>query len=446
MKPTERDPSSADEGERVSLWTQIWEMSHILAPAVLLVIAAFWFASRFVEPAPPKTVTLATGGAAGAYHAFGKRYAESLAKSGVKLELRTTAGSVENVKLMGDPASGVSVALLQGGIGDPKAMGDVVSLGRIFLEPVWVFYRNGESIDRLTQLKGKRIAVGPDGSGTRALAEALLKPNDVLGGGTTLLPITSTAAAEALAKGEADAIFLVLAPEAAIVQSMLRDARFKLMGFAQAEAYSRIFPYLTKVVLPQGVVDLVRNIPEQDVPMLAASAALVAKGDMHPALAGLLADAAQSVHSSGNLFYRAGEFPKAVDPEFTMSDDAERVYKSGQSFLKRVLPFWLAIFVERMVVMIVPIATILIPLFKVVPRLYQWRIKRRIFYWYGQLKRLERRISSDRGMADASTYRTEIDRIDTAVTVIPVPVYYSEQLFNLRSAVGLVRQRIDGLA
>ncbi len=446
MQPIDRDKPDAEDGDRVSLWTQIWEMSHILAPAVLLVFAAFWFASRFVEPAPPKSVTLAAGGTAGAYYAFGKRYAEVLAKSGVKLEVRPTAGSVENVKLMADPASGVSIALLQGGIGEAKAMGEVMSLGRMFLEPVWVFYRGTGTIDRLTQLKGKRIAVGPEGSGTRALAEALLKPNDVFGGETTLLPLTSTAAAEALAKGDADAIFLVLAPEAPIIQSMLRDTRFRLMGFAQADAYTRLFPYLSKVVLPQGVIDLVNNIPGQDVPMLAASAALVAKGDLHPALAGLLADAAQSVHAGGNLFYRAGEFPKTVDPEFAMSDDAERVYKTGQSFLKRVLPFWLAIFVERMVVMIVPIATILIPLFKIVPQIYQWRIKRRILYWYAQLKRLERRIADDRGMADSATYRSEIDRIDAAVTVIPVPVYYSEQLYNLRSAIGLVRQRVYGLA
>lgn len=444
MQPADRDSTGMEEGERVSLWTQIWEMSHILAPAAVLVVAAFWFASRFVEPAPPKTVTLATGGTAGAYHAFGKRYAEHLAKSGVKLELRSTAGSVENAKLIADPASNVSVALLQGGIADAKTLPGVVSLGRLFLEPVWVFYRGSEVMDRLTQLKGKRVAVGPEGSGTRALADALLKPNEVLGA-ATLLPLTSTAAVEALEKGEADAIFLVLAPEAPLVQALLRDPRFKLMGFSQAEAYSRLFPYLTKVTLPQGVVDLVRNIPEQDVPMLAASAALIARSDLHPALAGLLADGAQTLHAGGNLFYRAGEFPKAVDPEFPMSEDAERVYKSGQSFLKRVLPFWLAIFIERMIVMVVPIATILFPLIKIVPRLYQWRIKRRIFYWYDQLKRLERRIGAAGAGADAAWFRSEIDRIDAAVTVIPVPVYYSEQLFNLRSAVGLVRQRIYGL-
>lgn len=445
MAPREDVKSGAIESEQLSLWTQIREMSHILAPAALVVLGAFWLASRFVEPAPPKELSIATGGTSGAYYAFGKRYAEALAKAGIRLDVRGTAGSVENAKLIGDPASGIAVALLQGGITDGKALENVVSLGRVFLEPVWVFYRSSETIERLSQLKGKRIAVGPEGSGTRALAEALLKPNDVAGGGTTLLPLATAPAVEALGKGEADAIFLVLAPEAPAIQSLLRDNRFRLMSFPQAEAYTRIFPYLSKVVLPQGVVDLVRNIPEQDVTMVAASAALIARADLHPALIGLLVEAAQSAHAGGNLFTRAGEFPKSVDPEFPMSEDAERFYKSGQSVLKRILPFWLATFVERMIVMIVPIAGILIPLIKVVPRLYQWRIKRRIFYWYEQLKQLEGRVNRDVTLSRIEAYRAESDRIEAAVMVIPMPIYYSEQLFNLRSAVGLVRQRIYAL-
>jgi TRAP transporter TAXI family solute receptor len=443
----ERDRNGGlDEPERVSLWSQMREMAHILAPAALVIIAAFWFASRFVEPAPPKSLTIATGGSAGAYFGFGKRYAEALAKSGIRVEVLSTAGSVENAKLLADTQSGVSVALLQGGIADSKSLPHVVSLGRVFLEPVWIFHRAADRIERLADLRGRKLAVGVEGSGTRALAEALLKPNDAVAAPTVLLPLSGAPALESMARGDADAVVLVMAPDAAIVQSLLRDDRFKLMGLQQAEAYSRLFPYLTKVVLPQGVIDLARNIPDQDVPMVAASAALVAQADLHPALVGLLVDAARNTHAGGNLLYKAGEFPKSIDPEFPMSEDAERVYKAGQSFLKRVLPFWLATFIERMIVMIVPIAGILLPLTKAVPLLYQWRIKRRIYYWYEQLKKLERRVNADRDLSNMEAHRAEADRIDAAVTVIPVPIYYSEQLFSLRNAVGLVRQRIYALS
>ncbi len=442
MRQNQQDNDGDAAVQRASRWTQTREMASILAPAVLVAVAALWFASRFVEPAPPKTIAMSTGGQSGAYHGFGKRYAEILARSGVKLEPRPSAGSIENVRRLADAKSGVSIALLQGGITDAAASPELVSLGRIFLEPVWVFYRGGATIDGLSQLKGKRIAVGPEGSGTRALAQAMLKANAMSATEITVSPLGGDAAVQALAADQIDAVFLVVAPEAPLIQGLLREQKFKLMSFSQADAYTRLFPYLEKIVLPRGVVDLAANVPETDVVMLAASAALVARSDLHPALVGLLVDAVQEVHAGGGLFHRAGDFPRRIDPEFQMSADAERVYKSGQSFLKRVLPFWLANFIERIIIILVPIATLLLPLFKVVPMLYQWRIKRRIFYWYGQLKSLELRISSARAPTEAAVFRAEIDRIDAAVTVIPLPVGFSEQLFNLRRAVDLVRQRI----
>lgn len=449
MPPTRTVPQDdpAELEERTTLLVQWRETLLILAPIVLLAIAAMWFASRFVEPAPPRAIAISTGGPTGAYHAFGQRYAASLAKSGITLDVRSSAGSIENVKRITDADSGVQVALLQGGITDSKATPGLMSLGRLFLEPVWVFYRGGgEAIDRLAQLQGKRVGIGAEGSGTRALAEALFKPSGLLGGASVLSPLSGQAGVDAMAAGEIDAIVLVMAPEAPLVQSLLRDSRFNLMSLAQAEAYTRIFPYLQRIVLPRGVVDLVADLPKSDIAMLAASATLVARDDLHPALVGLLVDAVQDVHAGSGLFQRAGDFPRLIEFEFPVSEDAARVYKSGQSFLKRHLPFWLATFIERSIVMLVPIATILLPLFKIVPFLYQWRIKRRIFYWYRQLKLLDRRMAQGRGSAPGERFRAEIERIEDAVRVIPVPLAFSEQLFNLRSAVELVRQKAHAAA
>lgn len=425
-----------------TLNTQIREWALVVGPAAVVCLGALWLAYQFVEPAPPKVIKMTTGGQAGAYFAFGRQYAELMKSQGLRIEVETSAGSIENVKRLNDPASGFKLGLVQGGISNGEQSPDLVSIGRVFLEPLWVFHRSGETYARLSDLKGKRLAIGGEGSGTRHLAETLLKANQVTADTARWLPLSGQAAVDALAKGEVDAIFLAFAVEAPIIQNLLRNRSVRLMNFVQAEAYTRIFPYLSKVVLPQGVIDLEQNLPAEDVSLVAAQAALVARKDLHPALAELLVDAAVEVHAKGGVFQRIKEFPKGVDPEYAMSDDAERIYKNGQPFFRRFLPFWLANFIERMVVLVVPLATIFIPVFKVVPWLYQWRINQRLLYWYGQLKALETRIGPTRSATIMAEHRHEIERIEDAVSQIPVPLRYSDKLYELRGAIDLVRNRL----
>ena len=433
-----------------STGTQLRELILVVGPAAALIAGAFWLAYQFVEPAPPKVIRMTTGGETGAYFRFGQRYAELMKASGVRIEVVPSAGSVENARRLDDPASGFKLGLLQGGIANATTSPDLVSLGRVFLEPLWIFYRGEGTRTRLGELRGLRLAVGGEGSGTRVLAETLLAANQVTASNATLLAVSGQKAVDALLAGEADAIFLVFAPEAPIIQGLLRNPSVKLVSLAQAEAYTRIFPYLAKVVLPQGVIDLDANVPPADVTLVAAQAALVARADLHPALAELMVDVARAVHGTGGLFQRIGDYPKGLDPEFPMSDDADRIYKNGQPFLRRFLPFWIANFIERMVVLVVPLATILIPVVKILPWLYEWRIKQRLLYWYGQLKALERRIGPGRGegvqSGAAAEQRAlnlaEIERIEEAVSLIPVPLRYSDRLYELRAAIDLVRSRL----
>lgn len=215
------------------------------------------------------------------------------------------------------------------------------------------------------------------------------------------------------------------------------------MSLRRAEAYTRRFPFLTRVVLPEGAIDLARNLPSSDVTMLAAQAALVARQDLHPALAWPLVNALKSTHSAGGMFQRVAQFPQGFDPEYPMSEDAERMYASGTPFFQRFLPFWLASLIQRMIIMIVPVATILLPLFKLGPMIYEWRIRSRLLYWYAQLKTLEKRISEGVSAASGGAELTaEIERIEEAVSTIPVPLHYSDRLYELRAAIDLVRQRI----
>ena len=416
----------------------------MVVPALILLAGGLWYASTLIQPPPQKVVVISTGGEAGGYHAFGKLYKQHLEKEGIKVQLQTSAGSVENLQRLHDPKSGVSAAFMQGGIAGQDGAAGLVSVGRMFNEPLWIFYRSAETIDRIGQLKGLRIAVGSEGSGTRKLAMTLLGAANVSGDNTTLLPITNQPAVDALLAGQADAAMLTLAPEAPLLRALLRDQTIKLMSLSQANALSRIYPYLARVTLPQGVIDLEKNIPAKDVELVAPVAALVVRDDLHPALVEQLAQAASAIHSGPNLLTKAGEFPRAVDPEFQMSTDAERFYKNGKPFLQRYMPFWMANFLQRLILMLIPLATIALPLMRGIPAFMKWRVQRKLTYWYQRLERLEAGIGK-RMAQDGPTpleQSRELSAITDGVSAFKVPRAYAEQYFNLRGHIDMVRARL----
>jgi TRAP transporter TAXI family solute receptor len=418
----------------------------LLSSVVLLALAAaaLWWALLYLQPPPQRTLVISTGPEQGAYHSFGHGYQKALGRSGIRTELRPSAGSVENIKRLLDEKSGVLAALLQGGIADEKTAPGILSLGGIFLEPVWIFHRSNETIERFGQLRGRRIAIGPEGSGTRGLAQALLEAAQINGSNTQLLPVTGAAARDALVAGTADAMFAVAAAETPLIQEMLRDPRLGLMSIAQADALTRLFPYLTKVVLPQGVVSLENDVPSRDVTLVASVASLVVRDDLHPALVSQLAQAAAEVHSGGaNWFQRAGQFPMANDSAFPMSPDAVRFYRSGPPFLQRYLPFWIANLVERTAVLLVPLFTIAFPILRGGPALYRWNVRRRLQSWYARLQRLEVHMHRTPPSPEAlQAHRTELGEIEAGVRAIQVPKAFGEQLYNLREHIEYVRTKL----
>ncbi|MEO1205794.1 MAG: TAXI family TRAP transporter solute-binding subunit [Pseudomonadota bacterium] len=427
---------------------QTREMLLIIGPAVALVAGAFWLAFQFVEPAPPSKVKITTGSSGGGYYTFANKYAKVLERSDIELEVVPSAGSMENLERLGSETADIHLALMQGGIAtsaraDGQTIPDLVSLGRIFPEPLWIFYRNPDTLTDLRDLRGKRLAIGGEGSGTRTLVEALLAPNRIDADNTQLVALGGNPAADALKTGKVDAIFLVLSPKAPLIGELLRTRGLKLLSLRRAEAYTRLLPYLTRVTLPAGVVDLVDGIPEDDIDLLAAQTALVARADTHHGIIALMVEALKEVHGEGGMFQQVNEFPKAYDPEYELSEDARRSYEDGRSFLKRYLPFWLASFIERTIVMAVPIATILLPLIKVVPWVYETRIKSRIFYWFQELRTLEKRLEKSPQGASTDDLADEILEIDRAVNNIPVPWHYADRYYELKAAVDLVRQRVE---
>ena len=415
-------------------------------PIALVAIVVVWIAYQFVQPAPPKSLTMTTGAQGGAYRTYAERYRQILARNDIELELRPSSGSVENLRRLQDESSDFDVGFVQSGVlgdGDPAGL---VSLGSLYHEPLWVFYRGKATLDKLSQLQGRRVSIGPEGSGIRKVALQLLAANDATEQPTVLMDLAMGEAAHALVAGRIDALFVIAGPESTVVQKLLRADGVRLMSFSQATAYTRLFPFLSSVVLPQGAIDLARNIPDRDTTLLAPMATLVARDSLHPALAILLVQAAVEIHGHVGLFQHAGEFPAPRVSEFPLSDEAKRYYQSGPSFLQRYLPFWVAIFVQRMIVLIVPLIAVLIPLMRILPSLYSWRVMRPIYRYYGELKFLERDLERDKDRQRIPEYLGRLDDIERRVAKLKVPIAYSGQFYTLREHIEFVRSLIADAA
>jgi TRAP-type uncharacterized transport system substrate-binding protein len=413
-----------------------------------LIVAIIWAAVQFMEPAPPRRIVLASGPQFGLYHRYAQRYKARLARDGVTVEERMTDGAAQNVALLHERQSGVDVAFVQGGAVAPVP-DHVVMIASLYYEPLWIFYRRpGPTLTQLTELHGKRIAVGVPGSGTRAMALRLLAANGLStadGTGTAstaIVDIGGEAAFTALRSGSVDAVLLVGGVDTPIIASALRDPAFVLMSLARADAYPRRFPFLTRLGLPQGTIDFALDIPHEDVRMISSEAMLAARDDLHPALITLLLDAAREIHSAQGIFETAGEFPNVTPVDLPVSVDAERHFRFGPSFLHRYLPFWLATVLERTIVLIVPLLVVLIPLFNHLPQLLRWRIRKRIFRWYGELVLLERDIGTRKDPPPLAQWQQDLDRIERAVGNIRTPASFASEAYTLREHVALVRRTL----
>ena len=443
--------------------------------ALALLVAAYWL----LDPTPPKRVVLAIGPERSDYAEFGARYAKLLAREGITVSLRATQGAAENLALLRDAKSGVDVAFVQGGIERTHAQdedhpdADLVSLGSLFYEPVWLFYRqdsaqrllNGApraettrpaprggssevakphslekpTLDRLSQLPGWRVNIGTEGSGVPRLVRRLFDANQLDASSLTLLTDEQTTAVVAFLDGRTDALVFASAPESLMVQMLLRTPGVKLFDFAQAEAYARRFAFLSSVTLPRGIVDLANDQPPQDVRLVASTAMLLARNNTHPALVQLLAQATLQVHGGSGWFQRKGDFPNTRNTEFPVAQEAQRILRDGPPWLQRYLPFWLANLVDRMWVVLISIVAVLIPLSRVVPPLYQFRVRSRVFRWYGQLRVLEAAV----GQRPPQELQRELDEIERKVGLVTIPLSYADELYALRSHIALVRSRLQ---
>jgi len=404
------------------------------AAAVTVVLGAGIFVWKSL---PPRTVMMATGAEGGANYELGIRYREALAKEGVKLVLQPTTGSLDNLRRLQDSRSGISVGFIQSGTTSRKESPQLESLGTVFYEPLWLFRRAGQQ-----GLQDRRISIGPEGSGGRALALQILsrtKLDSVVG---ELSGFAPKVAAEKLIVGEIDAAFIVTGWESPVVQSLLKTGDIEAAGYQYADALVAIYPFLHKLVLPAGVIELSPVRPPSDVVLLAPKASLAVRADLHPALQYLLLDAAVQIHSQPGIFQKAGQFPAAEAIDLPLSAEAQRFYKSGRPFLQGYLPFWAATLVEQSLVVLVPLAALLYPLSKLLPQTYDWMMQRKIMRLYDEIRSIESDMEAKGPQLDAKALHAKLDQIDLRANHLRLPTVYASNLYTLRSHIDLVRARL----
>ena len=457
---------------------------------ILMVLAAFagliflfWLAIVILKPGPEGRLVLASGGAEGAYNDLAIVYQKQLAKYGIEVELRpTTSGSATLRALFVDDKSDVDAGFIKGGVAgslqgrlateDEHKWHDrqteaLISVGRLFYEPIYVFYNGPDQVKSLSEFKGRKIMIGSRESGSRRIATTLLRANGVDKTNSTFQEIDLSGDGKELASGSADVAFVVLPPESPTIYKLMRVPGIFLMNFAaEADAYNARFPYLTKLVMHQGSIELAPDIPSADITVLGTSATLVVKKSVHPAITALLADMVINNPRSGFdrdgepiLFHKAGEFPTAKDPEFEVARDAVAIYKTGElPFILRAvapfnvalgIPFWVTAYLHKhgtsTALLLIPLLSIGLPLARLLPQIYTWTVKRRLYQWYRQMKALETRLDHRPVLEQLLEARAELDRIDRAVSRVRVPINYSDQFYDLRGHIDLVRRRLEML-
>jgi TRAP-type uncharacterized transport system substrate-binding protein len=386
---------------------------------------------------------MATGPEGGGYYEIGKEYQEALARSGVQLKLVATAGSLENLALLRNPGSGASIALVQGGsIGSDRR--DLESLGTLFYEPLWSFYRGTLDHTTLAALRGHKVSIGPVGSGSRALLLQLLKRNEIDEGRGELMSLPPQEAADKLLAGEIDAAAMLASWDAPVVRQLMADERVELFNLARADAYVALYPFLSKVTVPRGVVDLAKDRPPADVVLFAPKASLVVRKDLHPAIQYLLLSTAVQIHGGVNMFHPAGRFPAPEGIELPLSGEAFQFYKSGRPFLQNNLPFWMASLVGHLLVLLIPIVAVLYPLMRFLPPMYGWMMRRRISRLYGELRFLEDDIVARGAAGHRTQLMARLEQLERQANQLRMPIAYESMMYLLRNHISVIRNRLAG--
>jgi TRAP transporter TAXI family solute receptor len=419
----------------------------VLLPVLVVLGTLGWFAVKLIRPAPPSSITILGGPENSGFNSTAQRFAKIVASHGIKVSVITTDGSEDNLRRLRDKKNKADVGLAQAGIMAAADAPELRSLGTLYAQPLLVFYRGTQAVDRVTAFKGKKIAVGPEGSGVYSLAMKVLKENGITAENSTLLSLEGDDAIESLREKKVDVIFIMTELiRGQKIRDLVRSPDLQLMHFSQADGYLRRLRFLSKLTVPQGSFDLATNIPNKDILLIGAPVQLVAREDLHPAISDILIAAAKEIYNPPGIFRRAGEFPSTQEYDFPISDDAKRYYASGSPFLYKRLPFWLASLADRILIILVPLLIVIVPLSRIAAPLYRWRIRSKIYRWYGALMAIERDMRLEQTAQRRSDISHRFMEIEKAVNQLRLPLAFADQIYVLREHIHQVRDRFEHAA
>ena len=423
-----------------ALWMK-YKFFTVTVPFILLIVGAFYFTASFIQPSPKKEITIATGGKTGNYYKTALKYKEILEKQQVKVNILNSAGSIENIQLLKEKKA--DIAFVQNGTITNEETNNIRSLASIYYEPLWVFYKNdGYPVDYIVQLFSKKISIGKEGSGTRDLAQDLLKDNGMNSSNTQILDYSNAKAKEELLKGNIDAMFVVTSHKSDIVKELLESPKVNLLSIKRARAYSRKYTFLEALPLYEGTLDLYKNLPDENVSLLSTTANLVVNKDFPTELKRLFLKEIGQVHDKKDLFAKDDQFPNNLNMILEMDEDAQRYYEYGDTFLEKIFPYWIASNIDRLKILLIPLLTLLLPLFKGFFPLYNWSMRSKIYRWYEQIKEIDNILLDP----DNKDYEKELDKLKTLRKEISnetkVPLSYMGEYYNLMVHLDLIENKL----
>ncbi|MFN6956213.1 MAG: TAXI family TRAP transporter solute-binding subunit, partial [Acetobacteraceae bacterium] len=420
-----------------------WAIRHWVLTTAALLIACAALGYSLAAPAPPREIRLAVGAAPdSAYTLAAESYAARLEATRFRVSKVPTAGSVENLRLLREGA--VDVALVQGGIAVRDRDAGLESLGAVFHEPVWAFLRADRGLTRLADLRGKRVAIGPEGSGTRVLALAMLAANGIGPEGFEALPLGGPEAAAALRAGTADAAILVSARVEGTIAALMRAGPEVALADLtdHADAYAAKLPFLVPVRLPRGGLSLADDLPPRPMTLLAPVASVVVREGTHPQVVSLLVSIMREVHRARTPFAPEASFPNTLAQDLPVNADAERYYAHGQTVLQRWLPFWVAVWAERLLTILLPVLGIALPLIRFGPAIYARHMETRVWRHYDTLRRIEAEAAAAPDGAARQALRDRLETLEGLVARLALPASYRRHVFALRRDIAYVRAKL----
>jgi TRAP-type uncharacterized transport system substrate-binding protein len=424
------------------IWRRFPASSVAVFSAAALVLAVLYLGFRILDPVPPSRLVLVAGAAGSRYDEFARKYAQVFARQGVTLEIRHAAGALEGLAQLRDANTGVQAALTAFGFTEPGDGETLASLGGVYDAPLFVFYRGAEPMTRFDQLRGKRVSIGMPGTALRPLVRSVLQETQALDASTQLVDMEPAPSLDALIAGSLDAAFLPASLGSPLLQRALDAPSIRMMNVAQAEAIAKAVPGLRHVVLWRGLISLGRDVPSENVDLLASRNRLLVRKDLHPALQYMLLEAMREVHWQPGPFNRLGEYPSEQPNDLALSPTAQAFYRGGPSFWRQYTAFWLASLLDRLKFFVIPIAAMLVPLVSFAPMLYRWLRMRRIDRLHRSLASIESALERGVDASQASEVRRNLSDIELAVRSLKVARPFAADLHRLRIHLGMVQESL----